>query len=277
MLNLQFDVKTKPSNAKPSKYLIFHVHGGGWAAQTSKSHEYYLREWVSKLDVPMLSVDYSLTPEAPFPRAIEEVFYAYCWALNNPEVVGSTCENVVFVGDSAGGNLNTACVIKCIEMGIPLPIGLFNIYAPYSIGFTVSPSRFLSLIDPVLPYGFTTRLFKSYGQKHEKVDENDNKPMEIIENNVPKKIKKQKLRNVFDSPEQEFSVKVHDSPLLSPCLASEEILRQLPPTRMLSTNMDPCLDDSIEFGRILKRLGVPIQVDVLTGLAHGFLYFTHVS
>lgn len=220
----------------------------------------------------MLSVDYSLAPEAPFPRAIEEVFYAYCWALKNPEVVGSTCENVVFVGDSAGGNLNTACVIKCIEMGIRLPMGLFNIYAPYSVGFTVSPSRFLSLIDPVLPYGFTTRLFKSYGGMHEKVDENGN-----LQTDVQKKKKKQKLRNLFDSPEQEFSVKVHASPLLSPNLASEEILKQFPPTTMLSTNMDPCLDDTIEFGRILKSLGVAVQVEVLTGLAHGFLYFTHVS
>lgn len=62
----------------------------------------YLREWADKLDVPILSVDYRLAPKAAFPRALEEVFYAYCWALQNAELLGSTGENIVFVGDSAG-------------------------------------------------------------------------------------------------------------------------------------------------------------------------------
>lgn len=38
--------------------------------------------------MPILSVDYSLSPEAPFPRALEECFYAYCWALCNSHLLG---------------------------------------------------------------------------------------------------------------------------------------------------------------------------------------------
>lgn len=259
--------------------MIFHVHGGGWAAQTSKSHQAYLCEWASNLDVPILSIDYSLAPEAPFPRAIEEVFYAYCWALNNPELVGSTGENIIFVGDSAGGNLNTACVIKCIEMGVRKPKGLFSIYAPYLIGFNVAPARFLSLIDPVLPYGFTTRLFKSYGEKRAHVDVNENHIENIVDATtvLKPKNKQPKRKLIYDSPEQEFDVKVIESPLLSPYLASDETLAEFPPTRLLSTNLDPCLDDSIEFGRRLKALKVDVKIDVLKDLAHGFLYFTQVS
>ncbi|CRL00605.1 CLUMA_CG013865, isoform A [Clunio marinus] len=267
--------KTKASSAELSRHLIFHVHGGGWAAQTSKSHETYLREWASKLDVPILSVDYSLAPEAPFPRAIEEIFYAYCWALQNPEFVGSTGEHIVFVGDSAGGNLNTACVIQCIEHGIRLPKGLFNIYAPYLVAFTVVPSRFLSLVDPILPYGFTTRLFKSYGAKQEKVDANYVNDTEKNVKSKKKKAKKQRI--IYESLAHEFDVDVHDSPLLSPYLASDEILSQFPTTRMLSTNLDPCLDDSIELGKRLKKLNVDVGVEILHGLAHGFLHFTLMS
>lgn len=48
----------------------------------------YLRSWSKELNVPVLSVDYSLSPEAPFPRALEECFYAYCWALNNCHLLG---------------------------------------------------------------------------------------------------------------------------------------------------------------------------------------------
>lgn len=48
----------------------------------------YLRTWSKELNVPILSVDYSLSPEAPFPRALEECFYAYCWALRNSRLLG---------------------------------------------------------------------------------------------------------------------------------------------------------------------------------------------
>lgn len=48
----------------------------------------YLREWAKELDVPILSVDYTLAPEAPYPRALEECFMAYCWALMNCHRLG---------------------------------------------------------------------------------------------------------------------------------------------------------------------------------------------
>ncbi|MEQ2159711.1 hypothetical protein GOODEAATRI_025879 [Goodea atripinnis] len=72
----------------PSPWLLVHFHGGGFVAQTSRSHENYLRNWSKELSAPVLSVDYSLSPEAPFPRALEECFYAYCWALNNCHLLG---------------------------------------------------------------------------------------------------------------------------------------------------------------------------------------------
>ena len=55
------------------------MHGGGFVSQTSKSHTTYLKQWASEWGIPILSVDYSLAPEAPFPRALEEVLYAYGW------------------------------------------------------------------------------------------------------------------------------------------------------------------------------------------------------
>lgn len=77
---------------EPSESLIVHCHGGGFVAQSSKSHELYLRDWALHLDTPIFSVDYSLAPEAPFPRALEEAFFAYCWALKHCNSLGSTGE-----------------------------------------------------------------------------------------------------------------------------------------------------------------------------------------
>ena len=47
--------------------LVIHCHGGGFVAQSSQSHEMYLRRWAKTLRAPIISVDYSLSPEAPYP------------------------------------------------------------------------------------------------------------------------------------------------------------------------------------------------------------------
>ncbi|XP_031621456.1 hormone-sensitive lipase [Contarinia nasturtii] len=146
----------------PSKSLIFHCHGGGFVAQSSKSHEVYLREWAARLHAPILSIDYSLAPQAPYPRALEEVFYAYCWAIKNAKVLGTTAEKIVVVGDSAGANLNMALTLKCIDKKIRKPDGVFLIYCPMKMGFDPSPARFLCLMDVLLPFGFLMGCLKAY-------------------------------------------------------------------------------------------------------------------
>lgn len=270
---LQYGVKNQSQDGKSSKYLIFHCHGGGFAAQSPKSHEIYLREWAVKLNIPILSVDYTLSLEAPFPRAVEDVFYAYCWALKNPKLVGSTCENIVFVGDSAGANLNTVCAVKCIEMGIPKPKGIFNIYGVFSIGLSIAPARFLNLIDPVLPIDFTTRLSRSYCEEHENLDLNANH-QKIQDGTASEGLIREKKQKIVEP--LDFNFKLQNNYFVSPHHAPDDVLRDFPPTRLLSTNFDPCLDDSIEFGKKLKTFNVDVQVDVLDGLPHGFLYFDQV-
>lgn len=148
--------------APPSRGLLIHCHGGGFVAQSSKSHETYLRQWAKELNVPILSIDYSLAPGAPYPRGLEDVLYAYCWALKNCHVLGSTGERIVVAGDSAGANLLTAMTLKCIDLGIPKPHGLFLAYVPMFLNFIPSPARLLSKMDPLLPFGFLARCIKAY-------------------------------------------------------------------------------------------------------------------
>ncbi|XP_054736586.1 hormone-sensitive lipase [Anastrepha obliqua] len=151
-----------------SRSLLFHCHGGGFVAQSSKSHELYLRDWATALDVPIISVDYSLAPEAPYPRALEEVFYAYCWMLRNAEHLGTTAERIVLAGDSAGANLCIGVALKCIELGIRVPDGLFLAYCPTLISFVPSPARLLCLMDPLLPFGFMMRCLRAYASPEPK-------------------------------------------------------------------------------------------------------------
>ncbi|XP_050466782.1 hormone-sensitive lipase isoform X2 [Cataglyphis hispanica] len=156
--------------------LIIHSHGGGFVAQTSRSHEMYLHNWATTLGVPILSIDYSLAPEAPYPRALEEVLYAYAWALKHAStLLGSTAEKVIFVGDSAGGNLNLGATLKCLQLNIRRPDGIFMAYTPVFIDFIPSPSRLISLTDTLLPFGFLVRCMKSYvGADKKPTKENEN-------------------------------------------------------------------------------------------------------
>lgn len=62
----------------------------------------YLRYWAKELKMPILSIDYSLAPDAPFPQALDEIYFAYVWALNNLHSLGTFGEKICFTGDSAG-------------------------------------------------------------------------------------------------------------------------------------------------------------------------------
>ncbi|XP_022108373.1 hormone-sensitive lipase-like [Acanthaster planci] len=152
-----------PKSVAPiSKGMLIHIHGGGFVAHTSKSHEIYLRSWARDLGVPIVSIDYSLAPEQPFPRAFEECFFAYAWALKNAQFLGSTGEHICLAGDSAGGNLSVAVAMRAASYGIRAPDGVVALYTPFNVHYQPSPSRMLSLLDPLLPIGILIRCLAAY-------------------------------------------------------------------------------------------------------------------
>ncbi|XP_026172466.1 hormone-sensitive lipase isoform X2 [Mastacembelus armatus] len=159
-ISLSLGLKTKRFPSSPC--LLIHFHGGGFVAQTSKSHEPYLKSWSQDLGVPILSVDYSLAPEAPFPRALEECFYAYCWALRNHHLLGWTGEKVCLAGDSAGGNLCVTTSMRAAAFGVRMPDGIVAAYPATLLTAYASPSRLLTLMDPLLPLSVLSRCLSAY-------------------------------------------------------------------------------------------------------------------
>nr|XP_023969905.1 hormone-sensitive lipase isoform X1 [Chrysemys picta bellii] len=159
---LGLELWRKAAPAPPSPLLLVHFHGGGFVAQTSKSHEPYLRGWAQELGAPVLSVDYALAPEAPFPRALEECFYAYCWALRHCRLLGSTAQRVCLAGDSAGGNLCLTVTMRAAAFGIQLPDGIMAAYPVTLVRAAASPSRLLTLLDPLLPLSVLCKCLSAY-------------------------------------------------------------------------------------------------------------------
>ncbi|XP_055992577.1 hormone-sensitive lipase isoform X2 [Sorex fumeus] len=152
----------RPMKVARSRALVVHIHGGGFVAQTSKSHEPYLKSWAQELGAPIVSIDYSLAPEAPFPRALEECFYAYCWAVKNCTLLGSTGERICLAGDSAGGNLCLTVSLRAASYGVRVPDGIMAAYPATMLQTTASPSRLLSLIDPLLPISVLSKCASAY-------------------------------------------------------------------------------------------------------------------
>jgi hormone-sensitive lipase len=158
--NRGFASKKQPLPA--SSGLIVHIHGGGFVAQSPKSHEFYLRSWSQELQCPVVSIDYSLCPDAPFPRPLEECTMAYAWILQNLALLGTTGEHIVLVGDSAGGNLAMTTAMKILEHGLRRPNRVVIVYPTLNCTVAVSPSRFLSLFDPILPIGVLINCMHAY-------------------------------------------------------------------------------------------------------------------
>ncbi|KAJ6663755.1 hypothetical protein lerEdw1_009834 [Lerista edwardsae] len=159
---LALELRWKTKALPRSPYLVVHFHGGGFVAQTSKSHEPYLKSWAQELGAPILSIDYSLAPEAPFPRALEECFYAYCWALKNCRLLGSTAQKVCLAGDSAGGNLCITVSMRAAAFGIKMPDGIMAAYPATLMQASASPSRLLTLLDPLLPLSVLSKCLSAY-------------------------------------------------------------------------------------------------------------------
>jgi acetyl esterase/lipase len=155
-------VPNDEKNTKKCRFLMIHAHGGGFIAHSSKSHQIYLKSWCKELQVPIVSIDYSLAPEHPFPRASQECFYVYAWCLINRHLLGWTGECVICTGDSAGGVLVTNIVQQAINFNIRVPDVLVPIYSPFLLTFSLSPSRLLAMMDPLLNMGILWRCLAAY-------------------------------------------------------------------------------------------------------------------
>ncbi|AHH93652.1 alpha/beta hydrolase [Kutzneria viridogrisea] len=95
----------RPARLPEGSPLLIYFHGGGFAIGSVDSHDNLCRFLAKHSGVRVLSVDYRLAPEAPFPAAVEDCLTAFKWAVAEADSLGIDPKMIALGGDSAGGNL----------------------------------------------------------------------------------------------------------------------------------------------------------------------------
>jgi acetyl esterase len=98
-----------PSAAAPA---ILFIHGGGWALGSVRTHDELCRQLCAFSGCSVVSVDYRLSPEAPYPLPLDDCAAGFAWAARRAGAAG-----VVLAGDSAGGNLAAALALRLRDEG----------------------------------------------------------------------------------------------------------------------------------------------------------------
>ncbi len=144
--------------AHMKKYVILYCHGGGYSTGSC----IYGRTLTSKLarstSMDVLSFDYRLAPEHPYPAAVEDVMKAWNYLM----LLGYGARDVIVAGDSAGGNLALVLVHQLKKEDRLLPRGLV-LLSPWT-DLTSSGESFQGKAetDPVLNKEYIDRMIEAY-------------------------------------------------------------------------------------------------------------------
>lgn len=217
--------------------VVLFYHGGGFVVGSVGTHDGLARHLCSGARVLVVSVDYRLAPEHPFPCAVEDSYAAACWAAEHAREWGGDPGRLAVAGDSAGGNLAAVvCQLSLRRDGPEMAYqALLYPIVEQSLGADY-PSR---------------RLFGGEG--------------EFLS-----------LRDMGWFAGHYFggSGEGESDPRASPIRASS--LKGLPPALVLTAGFDPLRDEGRQYADRLSGDGVPVEYRCFESTIHGFLSFAGV-
>jgi acetyl esterase len=211
--------------------LFINIHGGGFILGHPEMDDPYMMNIVTNANVKILSIDYSLSPMAMFPQALNECYAVVKYAQNHPEEFGIDSQKIAVGGHSAGGNLSAAVYLKNTQTkelnikSLILDYPALDIYT-----------------DPYLKpkgKGIIARTFLS-----------------------PKNCR---ILRACYCKEEDWK-----NPLVSPIYATEEQLKSFPPTLIITAGQDSLCAEAELFKDKLIELGIEITHKCFKSSKHGF-------
>jgi acetyl esterase len=112
-------VRVYTPEGEPPFPIVVWFHGGGWVVGTLDTYDPLCRALAAAVPAVVVSVDYRLAPEHPYPAAVEDAYAATAWASRNAAALGGAQHRLAVAGDSAGGNLAAAVALGARDRGGP--------------------------------------------------------------------------------------------------------------------------------------------------------------
>ena len=221
----------KPSDMNETLPVLYHTHGGGLVMGEPEQQEDFLKTLVKELSCILVSVDYRLAPEFPFPTPLEDIYLGLKWTLENAQRLKIDTTRVVILGESAGGGL-TAALAQLSRDRNEFP----------------SPIAYQLLLYPMLDCRNTEPLVE---------DEEDTFVWT-------------KANNIFgwSSYLQDDPLTCDIPAYASPIHTGN--LENLPPAMILIGGIDQFIEENIEYAKPLNKAGVATELHVYPGGFHGF-------
>ncbi len=218
--------------SSPSSMVMIYIHGGGWVTGDIDSYTPVCVGLAEATSHTVISIDYSLAPESPYPAGFDDCYTAVKEIFSNAHLLNCRKEDITLIGDSAGGNLAAAVSLKARDTGDFLPDKQILIYpATYHDHTEASPYR--SVLENGEDYLLTAERIQDY--------------MELY------------------VPEKEARKDPYVAPLLS-----EDLSRQ-PKTLIITSEFDPLRDEGEAYGKKLRDHGNTVRVFRMNDAIHGFL------
>jgi len=209
---------------------VVYFHGGGWVHCGLDSHDGSCRRIATALGAVVVSVDYRLAPEHPFPAAADDAYVATDWVAAHAADFGIDPSRLAVAGDSAGGNLAAVVALMARDRGGPALAFQLLIYPVIDSSATRNdrPSRSENAV------GYFLTLSQMEWYRHQYV------------------------------PDEAASTDPYLSPILADSLAG------LPPACVVTAEMDLLRDEGEAYGNALDAAGVEVTIHRADGMFHGF-------
>ncbi|ORW48096.1 lipase [Mycobacterium paraense] len=220
----------------PNTPVVLFFHGGGFVVGDLDTHDGTAREHAVGADTIVVSVDYRLAPEHPYPAAVEDAWAATLWVAEHGPELGADTARMAVAGDSAGGTIAavTAQRARAADRGGPA-IAFQLLWYPSTLWDPSLPSFTENATAPILDARAVAAFSRWYAGE---VDPSD------------------------------------PPPGMAPGRA--ENLNGLPPAYIGVAGHDPLRDDGIRYGELLAAAGVAVEVHNAETLVHGYLGYAGV-
>ena len=107
------------ADAKGPRGCVFEIHGGGFIMGSLEMMDPWCQRVAAELAAVVVSVEYRLAPEHPFPAGIEDCYAALCWTARQARELGADPARLVIAGQSAGGGLAAGTALMARDRGFP--------------------------------------------------------------------------------------------------------------------------------------------------------------